>query len=164
MTEVPVSVIRSRGVQISRLPLDHKHTRAHTNTQRLESECPLTIHSLIIVPMSSPIGRFLLNQANWFNVSGQSGYHGGQLVFSYPASFSTFEKKRNKRNSFVALHRQVGKSVKIMRSCSADKCCVHMTAQQLAERTSSGWPISPVYCIHTVSSHLSLTLLEFVIS
>lgn len=104
------------------LPLNR--TNAHTH--QFQSECPLTIHSLIIVPMSSPIGCFLLNQANWFNVSGQPGYHGGQLVFSYPASFSALGRKN--KTPFVALYHQVWGSVQIMKLCSTDEACTDMTS------------------------------------
>lgn len=62
--------------------------------------------------MSSPIGCFLLNEAELFNASGQSVYHGGQTLFSYPVSFSTHG---NKLNFFVSLRFYYGRSGKIIK-------------------------------------------------
>lgn len=58
---------------------------------------------------------------------------------SHILSLSLHLGKKNKIPLLPCVARS-GRSVKVMKLSSTDKCCVHMNARQLAERFSSGCP------------------------
>lgn len=91
------------------------------------------------MPVSSPIDCFLLSQVNWYNVSGQSGHHEGQIVILISCLFTLSGNKMPVLPCTASLVGVLKPRNQVLPISALS------IRKQLAERIPNGGLIRPIY-------------------